>query len=216
MRAKFSAALGRFDALSLRERLLILTTGMVTLVLPLFLYGIEPAQKSHAALTGKVLALQTEVANKTLERVTLASNPKLDPDIALRERIAALEIRRDTLNATLDERAARLISPREMLSVLQAALAEHPGLALVRAEKGEAGRFDGGAGNEALAGVYRHDLTLVVAGGYFEVLEYLKALEQLPRGFFWDGIDYEVKAHPRAQVTLRLHTLSTEAGWLGV
>ncbi|WP_207060651.1 hypothetical protein [Motiliproteus sp. SC1-56] len=216
MKAKLLALAERFDGLTLRERLLILITLVVALVLPTFLYLIEPAQKAKAGVERRAVQLEAELANKKLELVTLKSRPLVDPNDALRSQLAALQAREKALDATLLERSARLISPQEMLEVLQAALAEQAGLTLISARKGDAEQVAEGPEGAPLKGVYRHDLTLVVAGGYFDVLAYVRALESLPRRFFWDAIDYQVRDYPRAEVTLKLHTLSTEKGWLGV
>ena len=46
-------------------------------------------------------------------------------------------------------------------------------------------------------------------GGYFDVYQYLKALEALPRHFYWKGFDYRVVEHPKGGGGDGDHTLST-------
>jgi hypothetical protein len=38
----------------------------------------------------------------------------------------------------------------------------------------------------------------------------------MPWNFVWDGINYQVKDYPIAEITLRVHTLSLEKSWLDV
>lgn len=204
-----------FDALSLRERLLILVTAVVAVALPAVMYGIDPTVKAQTQQKTRVAKLKADNANRKLELLTLRSQQRVDPNDALKARQAALEQQLAALNRDLQTRSAQLLSPPEMLAVLQQALAEQPGLRLVALTKAPAQRYQSD-GEGSVAGIYRHDLVLTLEGGYFDVLRYLKKLEQLPKGFFWDGLDYQVDGYPHAQVTLRLHTLSTEEGWLGV
>ncbi|OYW87723.1 MAG: MSHA biogenesis protein MshJ, partial [Pseudomonadales bacterium 32-61-5] len=65
---------------------------------------------------------------------------------------------------------------------------------------------------------YRHGVQLTLEGGYFDLLTYLKAIEASGWRLHWDRLDYEVgeNGHDRARVTLDLHTLSRDAGWVGV
>ncbi|WP_210397999.1 hypothetical protein [Motiliproteus sediminis] len=225
MMVKLQQAATRFEALSLRERLLILVTVVVAIALPALLYLIEPAQKQQVRLKTSLAKMEAENAGGILELATLKAKLKADPSKALSQEIASLESQLDSLNQQLQQRAAQLISPQDMLGVLEQVLNAQRKLNLIALEKGapvpfrnpvEAAAGADGAESTTSSGIYRHDLTLVVEGGYFDTLAYLKALEQLPQGFFWDELDYQVDSYPRARVTLKVHTLSTTAGWLGV
>ncbi len=221
-----------FDALTVRERVLILVTLLVAMLLPTFMYVIEPAQKEQLKLTTDIARQKAANANKQVDISMLSASKQTDPNIALRSQIEARRQQLTELNRTLKERSSTLVSPRRMLGLLEQVLSEHPGLSLISVSKAEPRRFgsdttagpdstntDNATGNpeaESLDGLYRHDLSLVIEGGFFDVLAYLQALEQLPGGFFWDGIDYQVGSYPDARVSLQVHTLSTEQGWLGV
>jgi len=217
---KVLAAVAKFDALSLRERLLILVTLVVAIALPTLLYLIEPAQRAQAKLGTSAAKMEAENAQLMLELATLKAQQSSDPNAELQAQVDQLQQQIEQLNATLQGRAARLISPPEMLGLLEQVLSGQQRLQLVRLEKGAPTRLQPGGQAPSAAsegpGIYRHDLGLVVEGGFFEVLAYLQALEQLPKSFFWDELDYQVLTYPRAQVTLRVHTLSTAEGWLGV
>jgi MSHA biogenesis protein MshJ len=64
--------------------------------------------------------------------------------------------------------------------------------------------------------IYQHGLELHFSGTYADTLAYLTALETMPWNFVWDGINYQVKDYPIAEITLRVHTLSLEKSWLDV
>jgi len=216
---KLRRAIARFDTLSLRERLLILVTVVVAVALPTLLYLIEPAQQARAKLTTASAKMEAENAQLVLELATLTAQSKTDPNRVLQDQVDKLQQTIDQLNATLQVRAAQLIAPQEMLTLLEQVLTQQGRLQLVSLEKGAPTRFqlaEAPAASDNDVGIFRHDLTLVVEGGFFEVLSYLQALEQLPKSFFWDGLDYQVVTYPRARVSLRVHTLSSAEGWLGV
>ena len=63
--------------------------------------------------------------------------------------------------------------------------------------------------------VYRHSIRVRLEGSYFEVVNFLKALESLNWRFYWEGLDYRVAKFPMALVDIELYTLSTEEGMLG-
>jgi MSHA biogenesis protein MshJ len=64
--------------------------------------------------------------------------------------------------------------------------------------------------------VYAHGLVLEFEGDFFTTLKYLRFLEEITRSFFWDTISFRVAEWPSARVTLQIHTLSTDAGFIGV
>lgn len=64
--------------------------------------------------------------------------------------------------------------------------------------------------------VYQHGLEVVFQGDYHSTLRYLRKLEQLPWKFYWDEVTYEVLQYPKAQISVHIHTLSLDKGWIGV
>jgi MSHA biogenesis protein MshJ len=66
-----------------------------------------------------------------------------------------------------------------------------------------------------LAPVYKHGLTLTLKGSYFDVLDYLHAVEESPWHFFWERLEYRVGHYPEAEVTLRVYTLGDHEELIG-
>lgn len=65
-------------------------------------------------------------------------------------------------------------------------------------------------------GVYEHVVQMRVAGSYSQITQFLIALEELPWRFYWQRLDYKVVEYPNAEIILRVYTLSSEEGLLGV
>ena len=59
-------------------------------------------------------------------------------------------------------------------------------------------------------------MELSVEGRYTDLLDYLKTLEASPQRLLWGSLQLQVLQHPQVRLTLRLHTLSTDARWVEI
>jgi len=55
---------------------------------------------------------------------------------------------------------------------------------------------------------------LSLRGTYFDLLDYLAALERLPQQVFWDGIELNAAEHPQSVLKLTVYTLSPQRSWM--
>ncbi len=150
----------------------------------------------------------------------------VDPDANIRQALGQARAREATLLADIDRTTRALVSPAAMKRLLQDLLHERPGLALVALESFSeplelpeaqpAGEPDGQ--RAVVPALYRHGLRITLEGGYFDLVEYLEAIRDSGWRLHWDRLDYQVgEGGPqRARIRLELHTLSREAGWVGV
>jgi len=72
------------------------------------------------------------------------------------------------------------------------------------------------AGVDAFDNAYKHGLTITLEGDYLSALAYMRELESLEWGFFWETVEYEVTEYPRGTVAITLYTLSLGKEWIGV
>ena len=70
------------------------------------------------------------------------------------------------------------------------------------------------AGN--IDNAYRHGLRIEFVGDYLTTLSYLKSLEELQWGFFWDNFQLSVSEYPDANAAIEIFTLSLNREWIGV
>lgn len=140
-----------------------------------------------------------------------------DPEQAVREQISRLVNQQEEVDRRIEKLAGRLVPPGEMTRLLTTVLDEQSGLELRRVENREPEplRPENTDEEDATGQVYRHGLVLEFRGGYFSTLRYLQYLESLSGSFFWDRLDFQVDEWPTASVTLELHTLSSEEGFVG-
>ncbi|MDM8348167.1 type II secretion system protein GspM [Pseudomonas sp. sp1636] len=220
--------LQRWRGMAAREQWLAFAVGLVLCgMLYLLLIGDPLAARLAKQESSYQLAdarrLEAEAGLAELQR-KLASAP----DIAYRSALLAASASREELIRRIDEGTAELVTPEKMQAVLEDLLRSQPRLRLVGLESfsdpvrlpavGNAPQATGEAPAVAPVTLYRHGLRLQLQGGYFDLLTYLQAIQDSGWKLNWDSLDYRVgEAGPgRAQISLKLYTLSRQAGWVGV
>lgn len=226
----------RVDALTLKERLLL-----VAAVLLLMVYGwnqwfLGPLEAQRAALVAERDALSQELARFDGLTIEWSAAAAVDPDAESKERMAALTQELASISATIEQRAGRMVPPERMPEVLHKVLS---GLADLRFESLEglpaqpviaeaepgtttttAAAQPGAAGTaatrDAAHSAYRHGFRIRFSGSYRAVTQYLQELEKLPFGFFWDELSLDAKEFPQLRGSLVVYTVSLDQGWIGV
>jgi MSHA biogenesis protein MshJ len=69
---------------------------------------------------------------------------------------------------------------------------------------------------QSIALFYEHATTIKLAGGYQQLYQYLTALENSEWELFWDQLEYNVTDYPYAEITIRVHTISSDEHWIGL
>ena len=203
MHARIAALSTRIDALSLRERGILLLVSLLVVYLfadQLFvvptLQGIAQRNAEIAELQTKLTALQT--------RANLLNQTGQDP-IALRQaRIAEFEALVAAQNAEFETQLGRLVRPQQAAPLLREILQQQPSLRLRSLDTAPGAPL---LSSERSARVIRYDVELRVEGGYLAALDYLRRLEQLPWTLFWDALELQAQEHPTNEVRLSLYTL---------
>ncbi|HDT5887542.1 type II secretion system protein M [Aeromonas dhakensis] len=206
LKAQWQAWADKLAALSQRERVLIMLTGVV-LVGSIATYGWLDA--ATVRLEQDRLALSS--AQRDLEIMDLENQGKQarlarDPDQNVRTQLAGVDEEIGKLDAALKAQTVDLIQAHEMPEVLEALLSRSANLHMVALTSLAPEPLIAG---EQRINLFKHGIRLKLEGGYFDVYQYLKALEALPRHFYWKQFDYQVQEHPRAVVEMEIYTLST-------
>ncbi|HDZ8834122.1 MSHA biogenesis protein MshJ [Aeromonas dhakensis] len=206
LKAQWQAWADKLAALSQRERVLIMLTGVV-LIGSIATYGWLDA--AVVRLEQDRLALSS--AQRDLEIMDLENQGKQarlarDPDQNVRTQLAGVDEEIGKLDAALKAQTVDLIQAHEMPEVLEALLSRSANLHMVALTSLAPEPLMAG---EQRINLFKHGIRLKLEGGYFDVYQYLKALEALPRHFYWKQFDYQVQEHPRAVVEMEIYTLST-------
>ncbi|MEV3809115.1 MSHA biogenesis protein MshJ [Aeromonas dhakensis] len=206
LKAQWQVWADKLAALSQRERVLIMLTGVV-LVGSIATYGWLDA--AVVRLEQDRLALSS--AQRDLEIMDLENQGKQawlarDPDQNVRTQLAGVDEEIGKLDAALKAQTVDLIQAHEMPEVLEALLSRSANLHMVALTSLAPEPLMAG---EQRINLFKHGIRLKLEGGYFDVYQYLKTLEALPRHFYWKQFDYQVQEHPRAVVEMEIYTLST-------
>lgn len=230
----------RFDALKPREQMLIAVAGAAIALMLCDQLFWTPLTRTNTQLRNGVAELKTRQAQLQSEHADVQAHLVQDPNAELQRRIDAVQVRIDAQNKRLADLTVDLIPPEKMAEVLRKVLSERRELKLIALQNdaatyafkpsenanqttGEDNTSAPSADTQTAANdnghpavvIYRHGLTLQLRGRYFDIVNYLQALEQLPWHFYWEKLDYKVDQYPMATITIKIYTLSNREGWIG-
>ena len=213
----------KHQALSNREKGLILISGLVLVLFVGFTVLVEPQyDRWQAAVTSS--EFKKDQIKQTDEQV-LALEEQLNQEIngSIKREIAAFNQKNQTLIKELKARSLAMVSKSEMAQLLQTLLNENNELKLISfkslpvqpisLESDAQEQDDTTAVQRAL---YQHGLAIEVEGRYFSILEFLEQIEQASDKILWQSVHYSVTEHPLATVSLEVYTLSTDKEFISV
>lgn len=210
-----------FDQRSDSEKILLAVLVLGVLVWLLWSLMYAPAAAETAALKRQLSNAESRLETLQLREQTALRASSEDPDVAARQRVARAIQDQEQMRERIDLLAGNLVPPATMTRLLTAILEDGSGLRLLRVEnrvpqplRDTVSNAGGEAGNSAE--VYRHSLVLELEGEYLALITYLRRVESLGVVFFWDRVQYMQTQWPVGRVTLELHTLSSEEGFVGV
>lgn len=185
----------RFAGLGQRER-----AGVFLAVLLIFsflivdrLYLVTRQRQQQQA---QITRLQTETRNLDTALARLRA-----------ERLAlAPEQARQRLQEDIARETAGFISPGQMHEVLRTMLASTFNVKLLALNSAPATLISDPKDPQKL---YRHSLELTLSGNYFDIIRYLRTIEQA-HGIHWQTLDYQVTQWPNNTVQVELFSLSLE------
>jgi len=226
MQMKPLQMLNRLEALSLRERAMVVLGAPLLLVIAAEFLVFGPVGKEAAEARKQVDRQQDEL--KALSAV-LASQPAVaalpGADQLLRQR-AELQDQIDAARAI----TAVVDQTVDWGTVVRASVSGTPGLTLtqlktmpaelvfapsmVKPAVAPSARAEvksiAPAARPVAAGeaIYRHRAELTVKGNFATLLGYLQTLQRVPGNLRWERLQLSVATYPQASVQLTLHTLS--------
>lgn len=217
--AKNSSLGTRFLDLSLREQVLILLSGVVVIGLLAYTFLLEPILGKTARIEKQINAAQLQTAGLGEQIAEVKNKTSIDPNAPVRERIASLNEQLAKLDVQLRQQTSQLVPANQMANMLEGVLVKSNGIKLLELNsirptpiylskqvKDQPREPD----------LYRHGVSLILEGGYFDIHGYLQTLESLEWQFFWNKFDYQVDAYPKSVVELEIYTLSTSQAFIGV
>ena len=205
-------AQAKLDKMNMRERLLLVATGLLVVGTAWYVGLMEPMIKEIKNTRNEIAATRkrTDSVNQSLEVMALQASSGA---IGYREQYTLVQRRLEELNEKLGGYTAELIGPGEMAHVLQGVLQKQDNLRLIRVRNLTPQAVTRSNDDEAI--FYRHGLEMEFEGGYFACLEYLEQIEALPWRLYWQILELEVLEYPYNRIRLEVSTLSPHKEWIG-
>ena len=221
-----------FDALSLRERVMLFGAGVAALLFVFYFMVFGPLWAKRAALDASIAQKQSLVSatNQEIELVMLAHAN--DPDRDARARLTAVLAETASLKQALRQQQHGLVAPERMVTLLAHLLRQHAGLRVVSLKTLPSGTVgDAAAGSDAAKGsaqpsapavkapaalLHRHGVEVVLQGSYADMVDYMQALQAMPTRVFWGKAQLAAETYPGATLTLTLYTLSMDDTWIAL
>lgn len=224
----------KFLAISQREQMLILATGLVIVVFGLFNVVIDGQMTEMSAQKKQISQLSSTNHSMKNSLNELQRTLAQDPNTALKQQIAQYEQKLAKVDAELLTLTSDLIDPVQMRHALIELLKVQKGVSLVSfqlvgaqpiaiqqlsTEKNSSAVDEKQLGNEQQQpslGLYRHGIKLKLTGNYFQLRDYLTQLESLSWKFFWQEFNYQMTEYPLSELEIEMYSLSTKREFIGV
>lgn len=217
LKSRLMAVAERVDAMSVRERGLIFFAVMVVLYLIAYNVVFGPLRIEQTRLEKDLRAKQTQVRSTDAQIAGMFSPDGKDANAENRNKVQVLSARIKDLDEEMDRLTTGVVTPKEMAKLVEQMLTRNRNLELVKLEALPSTPIDGEA-SVARPGetVYRHGMRVEFKGRYFDIVEYLKALEGMQWKVFWGEVSLESDKYPLSKVSIVIYTLSRYPGWIGV
>ncbi len=231
-REQFEVYREKLEAISLRERAMVLLSVVAVVYLLAELLWLGPQSAALKQQQDRLDQLNKQLASNQQVMEQIQALAIDDPYAPKKREIAHLRRELAGIDQKLDALAVGLVSAHQLPEILENVLQQIGHIKLLKLDvlpvsslelqtitSGDEENPDD-ENNELVdaekTGVFKHSTAVVVEGSYFDILEYLQALEQSQWRFYWESLTYEVTQYPHARVEIHVYTLSTEEGLLGV
>jgi len=214
---KIKQALLKFQALTLRERLMAVAATLVVLYFLIDFALLAPQNKSAKALQQQIA--QQKIELDAMTKVMAAAVASQPVDGLVNERAE-----RDALLATVaqvDPLLGQVVNSAPLGEVLRSMIAARPDLTLVSLKTLPAEVFykpvaaaPDMKSNAALSNaapqltLYKHGVEVGIKGKYPALLAYLQNLQRNPNPIFWASVKLDVVNYPEETLRMTIYTLS--------
>lgn len=219
----FKQALLKFQALSLRERMLVVMAMLVGLFLLTDWAVLGPQRSKNKVLQQQIAQQKTDLDAMAKVIAESAANQKVDT--LVKERLE-----RDDLRAKLAQAESFIgtsASQVRLGETLRAMIGGTPDLTLVSlktmpaevfyappaAPKSQPSAASGSKPNPPAPQLtlYKHGVDVTMKGKYPALLSYLQSLQRSPNRMFWFNVKLDVGTYPEASLRITIYTLSDRA-----
>ena len=230
----------KFDALSVRERIMVFGASAALLIFMVVYLFVNPQLDKRKALADTIAQRQQAVAAIDAEMAQRMAAHAADPNLQDRVRLERIRQEVQQMRQALQSTQNGLVAPERIVPMLQQLLKQQASLRLVSlatlpsGAMGQGGHVASKASASASAAapagqspadaepakapavLYRHGVEIVLRGNYLDMVNYMDAVEAMPSHVFWGKLNMQVEQYPNATLSLTLYTLSLDEKWIAL
>lgn len=202
---------GAFEALSSREQWMIAIAGWIAILGLGVTVFIEPLGNALAQLDAQIM--QSEHTTQDLQTLNRLKQEKLQssPNAELEAELEKLNQTLSSLDNEIARKVDGLVSAAQMSALMESVLRQSDRLTLISMRSLLPQKLI----DTDDVGYYVHPIEITLQGRYFDIVDYLSALEALPVKYYWRNVDYRVTDYPIAEVTIGVYTLGESQVFIG-
>lgn len=202
---------GAFEALSSREQWMIAIAGWIAILGVGVTVFIEPLGNALAQLDAQIM--QSEHTTQDLQTLNRLKQEKLQssPNAELEAELEKLNQTLSSLDNEIARKVDGLVSAAQMSALMESVLRQSDRLTLISMRSLLPQKLI----DTDDVGYYVHPIEITLQGRYFDIVDYLSALEALPVKYYWRNVDYRVTDYPIAEVTIGVYTLGESQVFIG-
>ena len=204
-----------FDTRPRRERTFVAVAVIVGTLLMFEGTWWSPEREGAAQSQAEVASLELQKAGVLTELDQLEQRESLDPDAAILNQLEVLQQELADLDANLRGQTLQILAPEQMPSVLRDLIGTVRDLQITGIQSELPERLVNSA-NDDLPVLYRHGLVIDLQGEYLSLLDYVRALEELPWRFYWLGMEVRANGADPRRFRLHVYTVSLREEWIRV
>jgi len=215
------------NALSVRERALVLlvSISVIYAVWDGLLLSKQEQHYQQLLISQATLLEQQQLRDEAIAKKTTLLVARQQTEDQKKQ---AINQAQDSLQATtvqLNSVLNRLVPPTKITELLRSLLLQTQGLKLLSLSNDAVENIsidnsvaeDESQTNDIVkSSLYKHSTTLKLSGNYQQLYQYLSVLENSEWGLYWDTLNYKVTHYPKAEIMIKVHTISTNEYWIGL
>lgn len=194
----------RIDQMPLRQRGMLFATVSLVVVAAAHVLLIEPLLVKQKSLIDRVNRDHSQLSAVRAQLESVIKQEEAGEKDPEQVKLQELEERIAQAEKALAQHKQAFIAPTRLPALLKGLLGAG------QAVKMESLRVVPGAQVEAASQLYRHGVEMTLRGSYFELTQYLAALEKLPARLLWGRVEIQTEQYPELRLTMQVHTLSTQ------
>jgi len=218
MSEQLNRLVSKINALTLRERALVLATCSIVMIFFWWFFYAAPLQSKMQALQQQTVAINNDI--HSLNDTAQAIQQRLAQGVhqKSRHKLQQLKTELEQVRQTLQQKTHSLIEPDDMFELMQQMIFAESKLKLtgIRRKQVQPLFSEGKEFDSTQPEIYRHIMQISFDGRYLDVLKYIQKLEQLDWQLIWDSIELRSGDYPQIHVSIEISTLSDTRSWVGL